>query len=175
MNTRLVITSLAPPGAVIQLDGHAAERLAMTPRVHCPNTERLDVLVSSRHDNAGKLIAFITSGRVGPALAMPTETTVAHSSSPGKRYDAARGLLAAGPRVRTITAMTLEEIRRLLHEDAPLTIHLVSGRQFHVPHTDHAAISMNNTSLIISDDQGDIEIIRLPSIESVTLTKEPAV
>jgi hypothetical protein len=94
---------------------------------------------------------------------------------PRKRYDAARGLLAAGLRVRTITAMTLEEIRRLLHEDAPLTIHLVSGRQFHVPHTDHAAISMNNTSLIISDDQGDIEIIRLPSIESVTLTKEPAV
>jgi hypothetical protein len=35
MNTRLVITSLAPPGVVIQLDGHAAERLAMTPRVHC--------------------------------------------------------------------------------------------------------------------------------------------
>jgi hypothetical protein len=31
MNTRLVITSLAPPGVVIQLDGRAAERLAMTP------------------------------------------------------------------------------------------------------------------------------------------------
>ena len=30
MNTRLVITSLAPPGVVIQLDGHGAERLAMT-------------------------------------------------------------------------------------------------------------------------------------------------
>jgi hypothetical protein len=36
MNTRLVITSLAPPGVVIQLDGHAAERLAMTPRGSLP-------------------------------------------------------------------------------------------------------------------------------------------
>jgi hypothetical protein len=36
MNTRLVITSLAPPGVVIQLDGHAAERLAMTPQGSLP-------------------------------------------------------------------------------------------------------------------------------------------
>jgi hypothetical protein len=36
MNTRLVITSLAPPGVVIQLDGHGAERLAMTPRGSLP-------------------------------------------------------------------------------------------------------------------------------------------
>jgi hypothetical protein len=36
MNTRLVITSLAPPGVVIQLDGHAAERLAMTPLSSLP-------------------------------------------------------------------------------------------------------------------------------------------
>jgi hypothetical protein len=36
MNTRLVITSLAPPGVVIQLDGRAAERLAMTPRGSLP-------------------------------------------------------------------------------------------------------------------------------------------
>ena len=70
--------------------------------------------------------------------------------------------------------MTLDEIRKFLHEDAPLTIHLVSGREFFVPHTNHAALSRNNTSLIISDDQDNLEIIRLPSIESVTLTKRPA-
>jgi hypothetical protein len=70
--------------------------------------------------------------------------------------------------------MTVDEVRKFLHEDAPLTIHLVSGREFHVPHTDHAAISKNNTSLIISDDQDNLEIIRLPSIESITLSKKPA-
>jgi hypothetical protein len=38
------------PGVVIQLDGHAAERLAMTPRVYCIITERLGVRSSSRND-----------------------------------------------------------------------------------------------------------------------------
>ena len=73
-----------------------------------------------------------------------------------------------------IPFMTLEQIRKLLHEDSPLTILLVSGRQFHVLHTDYAAISMSNTSLVITDDQDNIEIIRLPSIESITLEKKPA-
>ena len=44
-----VITSLAPPGVVIQLDGHGAERLAMT---------------------FSGFIAAITPPRLLPALAM---------------------------------------------------------------------------------------------------------
>jgi hypothetical protein len=70
--------------------------------------------------------------------------------------------------------MTLEQIRRILREDAPLTVHLVSGRSFHVRHTDYAALSMSDTSLILTDDNDQIEIIRLPSIESITLEKKPA-
>jgi hypothetical protein len=53
MNARLVITSLAPPGVVIQLDGHAAERLAMTPRGSLPYHGPARRLVSSRDDKSG--------------------------------------------------------------------------------------------------------------------------
>ena len=70
--------------------------------------------------------------------------------------------------------MTLEQIRKILHEDAPLVVHLSSGREFYVRHTDYAAISMSDTSLVITDDNDNIEIIRLPSIESITLQKKPA-
>lgn len=70
--------------------------------------------------------------------------------------------------------MSLDELRKILHEDAPFIVHLASGRQFRVPHTDHAALTINNSSLIISDVTGGIELIRLPSIESITLEKKPA-
>jgi hypothetical protein len=63
MNTRLVITSLAPPGVVIQLDGPGAERLAMTPEVHCPITQRLGVGPRSRND---KQRVFICRSGVAP-------------------------------------------------------------------------------------------------------------
>ena len=67
--------------------------------------------------------------------------------------------------------MTIEKIRRILHEDAPFTIHLVSGRQFRVPHTDYAALGMNNSTLVFTDDTGSLELIRLSSIESLTPEK----
>ena len=50
-----VITSLAPPGVVIQLDGHGAERLAMT---------------------FSGFIAPSTQASLDPALAMTTENSV---------------------------------------------------------------------------------------------------
>ena len=69
---------------------------------------------------------------------------------------------------------TSEQIPKFLPEDGPVTIHLVSGRQSRVLHTDYGAISMSNTSLVITDDRDNIEIIRLPSIESITFEKPAA-
>ena len=70
--------------------------------------------------------------------------------------------------------MTLDQIRHVLHEDSPVVIHLVSGREFRVPHTDYAALGIGDRTLTITDEKGSIELILLESIESMTLTKEPA-
>jgi hypothetical protein len=71
--------------------------------------------------------------------------------------------------------MTVEQIRKILHEDAPFVIHVVSGRQFRVAHTDYAALSMSEKMLLFTDEKENLELIRLSSIESITIEqKKPA-
>jgi hypothetical protein len=70
--------------------------------------------------------------------------------------------------------MTLDQLRKLLNEDAPLVIHLVSGREFHVPHTDYVALSQNGSSLSFWDAKNQLEIIRTATIESITVENRAA-
>ena len=67
--------------------------------------------------------------------------------------------------------MTTDQIRQILHEDSPILIHLMSGREVRVPHPDYAALGIGDRTLTITDEKGSIELILL---ESMTLTKKPA-
>ncbi len=70
--------------------------------------------------------------------------------------------------------MTVEHIRELLHSNAPLTIHVMSGRCFRVPHSDFAHISQSQNYLVWTDEKDSVELIRLPAIECITVEKQPA-
>ena len=70
--------------------------------------------------------------------------------------------------------MTVEHIRELLHSNAPLTIHVMSGRSFRVPHSDFAHISQSQNYVVWTNENDNVELIRLPSIESITVEKQPA-
>jgi hypothetical protein len=70
--------------------------------------------------------------------------------------------------------MTLQQICDVLHGTSPFVIHLVSGREFRVPHPDYAALAVGDASLVFTSDTGSLELIRLSQIESITLSKESA-
>jgi hypothetical protein len=65
--------------------------------------------------------------------------------------------------------MTVEHIRELLHKNAPLVVHLVSGREFRIPQGDFAHVSQSQNYLVFTNEDDTVELIRLPSIESVTV------
>lgn len=69
--------------------------------------------------------------------------------------------------------MTLEHLKAILHGNSPFTLHLVSGREFHVPHTDYAALTPGDTSIVVTTKDTLVEVIRLSGIESITVEKEP--
>ncbi|MBI4625589.1 MAG: hypothetical protein HY736_20515 [Verrucomicrobia bacterium] len=68
--------------------------------------------------------------------------------------------------------MTAAQLRKYLAEDAPLTIHVGSGRKFYVPHTDFAMLSTSQKFLVFFDARDIAEIIPLRSIESITLARK---
>jgi hypothetical protein len=70
--------------------------------------------------------------------------------------------------------MTAEHVREILHSRAPLVVHVMSGRRFVIPHSDYAHISQSQNYLVFTDEKDRVELIRLPSIESITVAKEPA-
>ncbi|HEX9782715.1 MAG TPA: hypothetical protein VGA56_08295 [Opitutaceae bacterium] len=70
--------------------------------------------------------------------------------------------------------MTLDQVREILHGTDPLIIRMVSGREYRVRHPDYAALGHDNATLVFTDDEGRIELIRLSQIESINLRKEPA-
>ena len=70
--------------------------------------------------------------------------------------------------------MTVEHIRELLNSSAPLTIQVMSGLRFRVPHSDFAHISQSQNYLVWTDEKDKVELIRVPSIESITVEKQPA-
>jgi hypothetical protein len=70
--------------------------------------------------------------------------------------------------------MTVERIREILHSHAPLVVHVGSGRSFRIPHSDYAHISQTHHYLVFTDEKDRVELIRLPSIESITVQTEPA-
>jgi hypothetical protein len=72
------------------------------------------------------------------------------------------------------TLMTVEHIRELLHKNSPLTVHLMSGRKFFIPQSDFAHISQSQNYLVFTNEDDTVELIRLPSIESITVEKAPA-
>ncbi|MBM3851806.1 MAG: hypothetical protein FJ399_01480 [Verrucomicrobia bacterium] len=71
--------------------------------------------------------------------------------------------------------MTLDEIRAILHNPDPFTIHMVSGRKFRIPHSDYAALGRNHTTLVFTETKGRVELIRLNQIESISVAREPVV
>ena len=66
--------------------------------------------------------------------------------------------------------MTAPQLRQYL-QNAPLTLHLGSGRKFRVPHTDYAHVSPNGKFVIVYGATPDdiFEIVGLKDIESVTM------
>jgi hypothetical protein len=71
-------------------------------------------------------------------------------------------------------AMTAEHLREILHSRAPLIVHETSGRRFVIPHSDYAHISQSQNYLVFTDEKDRVGLIRLPSIESITVAEEPA-
>ena len=82
--------------------------------------------------------------------------------------------LAAPTLALMVSPMTVEHIREILHSHAPLTVHVGSGRAFQIPHSDYAHLSQSQNYLVFTDEKDRVELIRLPSIESITVQKEPA-
>jgi hypothetical protein len=65
--------------------------------------------------------------------------------------------------------MTAEHIRELLHKNSPLVVQVVSGRKFTIPQGDFAHISQSQNYLVFTNEDDTVELIRLPSIESITV------
>ncbi len=70
--------------------------------------------------------------------------------------------------------MTLNQIRQILHGSEPFFVRMVSGREYRVKHPDYAALGQDDTTLVFTDDQGGLELIRLNQLESIHLIKAPA-
>jgi hypothetical protein len=70
--------------------------------------------------------------------------------------------------------MTLEQIKTFLHGTEPFVIRMVSGREYRVEHPDFAALGRDLATLVFTDNQGRLELIRLSQLESINVLKEPA-
>jgi hypothetical protein len=53
-------------------------------------------------------------------------------------------------------------------------VHVVNGRRFVIQHSDYAHISLSENYLVFTDEKDRVELIRLPSIDSITVAKVPA-
>ena len=70
--------------------------------------------------------------------------------------------------------MTIDQIRAILHGTEPFVVRMVSGREYRVEHPDFAALGRDRATLLFTDDQGRLELIRLSQLESINVLKEPA-
>lgn len=70
--------------------------------------------------------------------------------------------------------MTVDDIRKILRGSEGFTLRMVSGREFRISHPDYAALGRDNATLVFTDDDGSIELIRLSQLESIRLEKAPA-
>lgn len=70
--------------------------------------------------------------------------------------------------------MTFDQIRNILHGSESFTVRMVSGREYHVEHPDFAALGRDSATLLFTDAQGRVELIRLSQLESINVLKEPA-
>ena len=73
-----------------------------------------------------------------------------------------------------LAAVTLENIRELLHSSSPFVLRMVSGRVIDIPHPDFAALNFEKTSLILSLQTGRIEVVRINQIESIERSEDAA-
>lgn len=70
--------------------------------------------------------------------------------------------------------MTLDQVRSILHGAEPFTLRMVSGREYRVEHPDFAALGRDLATLVFTDENGRIELIRLSQLESINIAREPA-
>lgn len=63
--------------------------------------------------------------------------------------------------------MTIDQVREVLHGNKPFTIRMVSGREYSVEHPDFAAIGRDLATLILTGENGRVEMIRLSQLESI--------
>lgn len=70
--------------------------------------------------------------------------------------------------------MTLNQIKDLLHGTEPFVLRMVSGREYRVEHPDFAALGRDNATLLFTDENGRIELIRLSQLESVNIGPQTA-
>lgn len=70
--------------------------------------------------------------------------------------------------------MTVEQVRDILHGSEPFVIRMVSGREYRVRHPDYAALGKDDATLLFTDDNGKIELVRLSQLESINIGSKPA-
>jgi len=67
---------------------------------------------------------------------------------------------------QTADTMTATQLREIF-QNAPLTIHLVSGRTLRVQHTDYALVSPTGDSVAVYSKAGGLTLVSIGNIESI--------
>lgn len=68
--------------------------------------------------------------------------------------------------------MTVEQIKEILHGSEAFTVRMVSGCEYKVEHPDFAALGRDLATLLFTDANGRIELIRLSQVESINVARE---
>ena len=64
--------------------------------------------------------------------------------------------------------MNPDQLRQLLRAQGPVVLHLGSGREVRVRHTDYALFTPDATCLAVAVSESAFEIVAVSAIESVT-------
>jgi hypothetical protein len=83
-------------------------------------------------------------------------------------------IVAAACDLSIVVLVTLDQVRAILHGTDPFTIRMVSGREYHIDHPDFVALGRDLGTLVFTQENGRIELIRLSQIESINVAGEPA-
>ena len=64
--------------------------------------------------------------------------------------------------------MDVNQLKELLRARSPVTLHIMSGRELKVPHTDFALFSRDGKTLVVLLESDVFQIVNVAAIESVT-------
>lgn len=64
--------------------------------------------------------------------------------------------------------MKADQLKQLLRAPGPVVLHLVSGREVVIPHTNYALFTKDGTGVAVAVTDSAFEFIAVSAIESVT-------